>query len=226
MDIYTLLAYIQAPLLAVLFVMYLRFKFTISSMKYLIRAFLLGIGAIIFLVILDLIVGSMGYDALKNLKRSGFYSFVVIGFGSEFGKFIVLRYIILPLKRFNGPLDGVIYGVLIGLGFAAIAVPLFSAGIFSSIPKPQFIFTYPLASIIFGIIMGFFLGMGKYRKNRLIDSLTGLGAASFFHGFYYFANLTSDQTILMLYGIGIVLITLMLVVKSINVKESEKAPQK
>lgn len=226
MEISTLLAYLQAPLLTVLFFLYLKYKFSISTMKYLLRVFAFGIGAIVVLVLFDLIIGSMGYDQLKNLKRSGFYSFVVVGFGSELGKFIVLRYFISPMKRFNGPLDGVIYGITIGLGFAAIGIPLFLAGAFSSVPGSLFIFTYPLASIVFGIIMGFFVGMGKYRKNRLIDSLTGLGAASFFHGFYYFANLTSDKTILIFYGVGIFLIALLLAVKSINVKESDKAPGK
>ena len=195
-------------------------------MKYLTRVFAFGIAAIVVMLLLDFITQSMGYDQLKNLKRSGFYSFVVVGFGSEVGKFIVLRYFISPMKRFKGPLDGVIYGITIGLGFATIAIPLYLAGVFAKVPGDLFIFTYPLASMIFGIIMGFFVGMGKYRKNRLIDSLTGLGAASFFHGFYYFANLTSDKTILLLYGIGIFFISMLLGVKSINVKESEKAPER
>jgi len=70
--------------------------------------------------------------------------------------------------------------------------------------------------------MGFFTGMGKYRQNRFIDSMTGLGAASFFHGFYFFINLTDENIIFMLYGAGLLLISLMLLVKSTNIKEQEK----
>jgi hypothetical protein len=76
--------------------------------------------------------------------------------------------------------------------------------------------------MIFATISGFFIGLGKLRKNRFIDSMTGLGAASFFHGFFYFANLTSDRTILLLFGIGVFFIAALLGVKSINMKRTEE----
>lgn len=221
MDISSLLAYIQPIVVALLIVLYINFKFSINSWKFIVRAFLLGLLAIVPFVVLDLIAGSMGVDNLRNLKRIGFYAFVVVGFGSELGKFIILRYIFLRLKSFSGPLDGIIYAIFISMGFSLLALPLFAYGFFAREMDPLFLLTYTAAGLTFAVVLGFFTGMGKYRKNRLIDSFTGLAAASFFHGFFYFANLTSDKTILLLFSIGVIFIALMLGIKAINIKDQE-----
>lgn len=217
-----LLAWFQAPLLALVFILILRSKFSINSWKYILRALLFGMASVAFIFLLDLIAESGGYDQLKNLKRSAFYSFAIIGFGSEFGKFIILRYVFLPLKSFKTPLDGVIYSICISLGFSTIALPLYTNGFFSREVELLFVFTFPIANLLFSIIMGFFIGMGKLRKNRLIDSVTGLGTASFFHGFYYFTFLTSDDTLLLIFGLGVLFIAALLAAKSLNLRASEE----
>lgn len=76
--------------------------------------------------------------------------------------------------------------------------------------------TYPFANIAFAVVLGFFTGLGKQRKNRIVDSLTGLGAASFFHGFYFFINLTTENLIYALFGGGLAVIAALLLVKALN----------
>ncbi|MDA3944544.1 MAG: hypothetical protein PF694_13520 [Bacteroidetes bacterium] len=222
MTIATVLSFAQAPILALLVLMYLKQKFKIQTLKYLIQAFGLGLLSVLIFVLIDLAVSYFGFDTLKSLKRSVFYSFVVIGFGSHLGIFIMLRFVFLKMKRFTGPIDGILYGIMISLGFSTLAVPLFTIGMFSNVPANLYLYTLPVAALLFSIIMGFFTGMGKYRKNRLIDSMTGLGASSFFMGFYYFAFLTKEDTILILYSIGIFIISMLLLVKAGNVKPEIK----
>ena len=217
MDFFKIITYFQAPILAVILILYLNRKFKIESNKQILKAYGFGLLAIATLFFFDLIVEALGYDQLKNLKRIGFYSFAIVGFGSQLGIFIVLRYLFLPLKGFNSPLDGIIYGMLIALGFSTIAIPLFDLGLFASQPSQLLLYSLPLASLLFGVILGFFVGMGKFRKNRLIDTLTGLGASSFFMGFYYFGYVTSEKTIMLFYGIGVIFIALLLLIKAINI---------
>ena len=218
MAISTILSYLHAPILAILLVLYLKQKFQLKTIKYLFQAFAFGVLSIVFFIAIDLIMEVLGLDTLKSLKRSVFYSFVVIGFGSQIGIFVVLRYIFLKKRHFKGPIDGIIYAILIALGFSTAAVPLYGAGLFAAVPASLFLYTLPLATLLFAIMMGFFTGMGKFRKNRLIDSLTGLGASSFFMGFYYFAFLTKEDTILILFGIGIIIMSALFTVKAINTK--------
>lgn len=202
--------------------LYLRYKFSIQSWKLLFQAVIFGLASVVFLITLDQITAFMGINELRSLKRTVFYSFVVVGIGSELGKFLFLRYYFLRQKTFKGPLDSIIYSILISLSFTIVALPLFMTGRFSSAMGTTFLITYPIANIAFAIVMGFFTGMGKYRQNRFIDSMTGLFAASFFHGFYYFIHLTDEYTIFALYGIGLLLISLMFLVKSTNLKDVEK----
>lgn len=222
MNTQAIIALLLAPLLALVFFLYIKFKFNLATSKYLYQAFLFGMVSVLVIVILDQIAAYFGYDQLKNLKRSAFYSVVVVGFGSELGKFIFLRYVFLPLKSFRSPFESVIYSVLISMGFSTIALPLYANSVFSHGVDPLFLYTFPFANIIFSIIVGFFVGMGKLRKNRLIDSATGLGSATFFHAFYYFTFLSSDKTILLFYGIGVFFIAALLAVKAINVKDSDE----
>ncbi len=217
---------IGQPLLVVIVLMtFLKFRFEIKSWNLILKAIALGAVSSLLIIAFDFVAQSLGYDMLKNLKRSGFYSFVIIGFGSELGKFIFLRYYFLKRKSFKGSLDGIIYAIFISLGFALVTLPLYTLGVFSRPTGMQFLFSYTIASIAFAVVLGFFTGLGKHRRNRLVDSLTALGAASFFHGFYYFINLTTDQTIFIFYGIGLIMISLLLVIKSINMKDEEAAPR-
>ncbi len=208
--------------LSAIFLFYLRFKFKIESWKFLFQAVFFGFVTVIFLLLLDLAAAAYGIDELRSLKRTAFYSFVVVGIGSELGKFLLLRYYFLRQKTFKGPLDSIIYSILIGLSFVVIALPLFMSGWLSHAMRQTFLITYSIASIAFAVVMGFFLGIGKFRQNRFIDSMTGLFAASFFHGFYYFINLTDEFTIFALYGAGLMLLALMFIAKATNLKDSEK----
>lgn len=214
-----ILSIVQPLLFLLLILLLLRNRFKIQRWNHILRSIVFGILAVSFMIIADLISGLMGLDMLKNLKRSAFYSFVVIGSTAEIGKFVFLRYYFLKLKTFRGPLDGIIYSILLSISFTIIALPLFVHGFFSRPVDQLFLFTYVLANIAFAVVMGFFTGMGKHRRNRLIDSLTGLGAASFFHGFYYFTTLTNDKTIFYLYRGGLMLIALLLLVKAVNIKD-------
>ncbi len=213
---------LQAPILLIIYLIFLKKKFKVSKWRYLFQAFGFGLLTVIVMLLLDYIAQSMGYDMLRNLKRSAFFSFVVIGGGAEFGKFLLLRYYLVPLKNVKGPLETILYSIMISIAFTIVALPLFAMGLFSNVPTYLFFYTFPLANLIFAVVMGFFVGLGKSRKNRLIDSLTGLAAASFFHGFYYFSNLTTDRSILWLFGGGILFIALLLGIKSVNLSHEDE----
>lgn len=218
----TLLPSLLIPIILMLgtFV-FLKQRFDIKRWNLLFQALLLGGLSVIIMMLFDQFARYMQWDMLRNLKRTSFYSFIVVGFGAELGKFIVLRYIFLTKKHFRGPLDGVIYSLVISLGFTLVALPLFATGFFSSPVKLQFALVYPFANMSFAIITGFFSGLGKLRRNRLIDSLSGLGTATFLHGFFYFINLTDETTIYLLYGSGTLFIASILLIKARNLKIEE-----
>lgn len=218
----TYLSFFVSPILLVLFLFYLKFKFSIKSYVNLRNAILLGMIGVILLVISTYIIELQWHDNLRNMRRMAFFVFIIVAFSSEFAKFLVLRFAFFNLKSFEGPLEGVLYSIFISLGFATIASILFAFGFAGTETKfsdmTLYLYTYPLASITFGVVMGFFVGMGKTRKNRFIDNSTGLLAATFFHGLFYFCFITSDKRLLLFTTIGFLIITLTLVMKAANIK--------
>jgi hypothetical protein len=81
-----------------------------------------------------------------------------------------------------------------------------------------FLYTYPFANIFFGIVMGFFVGLGKMRKNLLIDESVALFGTSFFHGVFYFSLISSDIRLFIVTTVGFIVIGIMLLVKSLSFK--------
>ena len=66
---------------------------------------------------------------LKNMRRTAFYVFVVVAFGSELAKFIVLQFKFYKLKSFDSPIAGIVYSIFVSLGFSLSAVILYALGI-------------------------------------------------------------------------------------------------
>ncbi len=219
------ISFVLSPVLIVLFVAYLNFKFSIKSWKFLTQALVWGVFSVVLVIAANYIIRIWGLENLKNMRRTAFYVFVVIAFGSEFAKLLVLRFKFYKLPSFDSPLASIVYSIFISLGFSFSAVVLYAFGILGT-EKMKFIsiflWTYPLANIVFGIVLGFFLGMGKVRENRLIDSGTGLGTAMFFHALYYFCFLTSDYRLLIFTWIGFALISITLLIKAATIEPVSK----
>ena len=226
MELTIYLSFLVSPILILLAVFYLRFKFSIKNYTNIRNAVLLGMIGTIVLVIANYLIDLRWDGNYKNMRRMAFFVFIVIAFSSEFIKFIWLRYSFYKLKTFYGPLEGIIYSIFISLGFSLVSAILFGFDVIGSSDKMHnfvlFLFTLPLASIVTGIAMGFFVGLAKTRKNTFIDSTTGLGVATFFHGLFYFAFVTSDIRLLVFVSIGYIIISITFLAKSVSLKIDSK----
>ncbi len=228
MHLINYLALSVSPILAIVFISYLRFKFSIKSWKNIRNAIILGLVSIIILLIAYMLIEAIWGGKYNNMRRMAFFVFVVVAFSSELGKFLPLRFAFYRLKNFTGPIEGIIYSIFISLGFSFMATILYGFEIIDSMDKfnnfTLFLFTMPLANLVFAIAMGFFVGMGALRKNnRFIDMSTGLFVATFFHGLYYFGFVTSDIRLLIFDAIGFVIISVTFLTKAVSLKyESNK----
>ena len=210
-----------SPLLLILLLMYMKFKFEVVDWKAAATAIILGIVVVIFLILSDYAFEYRWHGNLKNMRRTAAYVFVGIAFVSEFAKLIVLRYAFVKKELIQDPLDGIVYAFLVGLGFSTVAAVLFFLGIIGTDKVhnlPLFLWIYPLGTLTFSIVLGYFVGMGKTRKNSFIDNSTGLLLATFFHAVFYFCFITSDIRLLVLTLFGFLVIGGALLVRSVNLK--------
>jgi protease PrsW len=217
------LSFIVPPLLAVLIYLYLVYKFRKQPYPLLFQSFLWGAFSIVLVLAVQYLANYFGLDKLVNLRRILFYSLVVVAFFSELGKFFFLRVFLYHKDSFRTPVDGIIYSVMIALGFATMNNVFY----FVDLPHLEVNVTNALsagpANLIFGVLMGFFLGMGRLRHIRFIDAMTGLAAAVLFHALYSFCLLTKDTWLLIAFFAGSLIIAFSLCIAAIRLHEEAKS---
>lgn len=214
------------PLIAILVYMYLRYKFIHFSFSLLIKSFLWGMSSILLVLAMQLFASWFQLDVLSNIRRVLFYALFIMAFFAELGKFFFLKTFVSTKEEFKTPVDGIIFSVMISMGFATmnnilsmITIPDLSVNIANA-------FTAGPANVIFGVMMGFFVGLGKLRKVRFVDSMTGLGAAVFFHALYAFCLLTKDYRLLFAFFIGSAIIAISLCIAGLRIHLDAKAEEK
>ncbi len=206
-----------APVVALAMYFYLGRKYGKAFQKVMIQSFLAGILGLSVLAVAKVLSTLLGLNDLRSLKRLLFYSFITIGFASEFGKFVLYRFYIIPKKAVDLPIHGITMSVMTTLGFCTLALPLFMIDPFHTqalFPYTLYTFVFVPANIMFAVVMGFFVGMGKFIKTFFMFTLTGLFGAAFFQGLFIFTLVTQDFKLLSLFAFGSTVIVFILGIKA------------
>lgn len=224
MNFLTYLSFTIAPVLIVFGLLIYRFGFEIKNLSNVINAIILGIISTLLIVGANYLIDTQWHGNFGSLRRLLFFVIIVIALSAELGKYIVLRFAFYNKKDFNGPIEGIIYTFFIGLGYAALATVLFAYDVIGTPLREYallFLFTYPFVNIVFAITMGFFIGMGKLRKNTLIDNATGLFVSIFFHGLYCFSFLSHDIVLIIFTLVGFLIISITLFSRAVSLRKAK-----
>lgn len=128
-----------------------------------------------------------------------FFSYLIVAFSEEFSKFIGLRFYAYRQKSFDEPLDGIVYSVMVGMGFATVENLLYilkfaEVGRGLEVGISRMFLSVP-AHATFAVIMGYFAGKAKFSQGRSTALLlTGLLCAIFFHGTFDFFLFIKDYS--------------------------------
>ncbi len=176
-----------APVLIIILYIYIQDKYEKEPPGLLIVSFLMGaVLSIIITTILYLITGRLIPLVDKySVWQQFIQAFFMVGLSEEFSKYVIVRYFAQPKKAFNEPYDGIVYAVMVSMGFAATENILYvlEGGYQTAILRA---FTAVPAHATFGILMGYYMGKAKFSKNRVKLNLCGLLLAVGFHGAYDF----------------------------------------
>ena len=123
-----------------------------------------------------------------SLLTTFLFSFFVIALTEELSKFLFLRLYAYPKDAFNEPMDGIVYAVMVGMGFATLENLLYTfgetGGITTAIGRA---FTAVPAHGVFAVMMGAYVGLAKFiPEKRDQYMLTSIALPVFFHGLYDF----------------------------------------
>ena len=185
-----LLALALAPALAIMIYIYIKDKYEREPVKLLLKNFGLGATASIIMTLIIGLILKLIFPTADPLSvaQQFFKAFVVVALVEEFSKYIIVRYYAQRNKEFDEPFDGIVYAVMVSMGFAALenVLYVFQFGMANGIVRA---FTAVPAHATFGILMGYFMGKAKFaatKKEKIKLNLTGLFAATIFHGAYDF----------------------------------------
>jgi protease PrsW len=183
----TLLISSLAPVFVIIIYIYIKDKYEKESKRIL--AYTFALGAVVSIVITTILY--LFFELFLPIPddfsvwQQFVKAFFVVALIEEFSKYVIVRYYNQPRKGFNEPFDGIIYAVMVSMGFAAVEnlMYVFQGGLEVALIRA---FTAIPAHAIFAILMGYFMGKAKFSKNKVKWNLIGLSLAILFHGAYDF----------------------------------------
>lgn len=182
-----LLSLAIAPGIAISLFVYSFRRMGMASVWQLVISFLLGMCATIPPFFIQLASGDVRDEPyVHGILSFAWYAFVIVALTEEGSKYLVLRWYAYPLDGFREPFDGVIYAVMIGMGFATVenieyvwkfGVETGVARMFLSVP----------AHASFAVLMGYNVGLAKFHPRRKIWLMwKGLLIVVLLHGSFDF----------------------------------------
>ena len=169
------------PPLLIAFYIYKQDKFDKEPKELILKSFLFGCLSVIPIVILELIFN-------ENIFSNYFvYMFCGVALVEEGMKYFFLKKYLFDKPEFNEPLDGIVYGVMVSLGFATIENLLYVYIYYPdqqiSVAAQRMISAIPLHASC-GIIMGYYVGLAKFSSSSRIFLLKGVFFATLLHAIY------------------------------------------
>lgn len=203
MNLLILLAIAVGPAIAIMSFVYSKDKNDREPLGVLLVSFFWGCFSVVPAIILESVLPGVipiltdgathtGNESLISVFISTFF---VIGLSEEVSKFIFLRYYSYKKRSFNEPFDGIMYAIMVGMGFATIENLLY---VFGEEGGMQLAVMRALTAVpahaTFAVILGYYVGLAKFNPGKEKKYfLQGIIYATILHGcydFFLFQNLT------------------------------------
>lgn len=182
-----LLALSVAPGIAISCYILLKDQFNREPKLKLLVCFLLGCLSTIPAIIIQLTTTKPVERLMgEGIAYTAVFAYIIVGLSEEVSKYLMLRYYAFPKKSFDEPFDGIVYSVMVGMGFATLENIgyVMQHGLGTAVLR---MFLSVPAHGTFAVLMGYFIGKAKFEPHRKGWLLfAGVFWATFFHGTYDF----------------------------------------
>ncbi len=181
-----LLLFLAAVLPAVLLVWFFHARDTFPEPpRVLWTTFALGCASIVPAVLAGVIV-EPAIGATGAVSIAAVQAFVIAALCEESSKLAVLLGYSFRRSEFDEPMDGIVYGATVSLGFAALENVLYVLDGGFALAVARGVLSVP-GHATYGAVMGYYVGRARFdRANRARLIGLGLLAAVMLHGFYNF----------------------------------------
>ncbi|MFC7370490.1 glutamic-type intramembrane protease PrsW [Fictibacillus iocasae] len=177
-----------APAIALLSFIYLKDKYETEPLSMVVRVYIFGV-----LLVFPVMVLQYGFQ--EELHVSGFVkAFFVSGLLEEFLKWFIVYYSAYMHAEFNEPYDGIVYASALSLGFASLENVFYLSTY--GIDEAFWRALLPVSGhALFGVIMGYYLGRGKFASGRRQKYLllASLLLPALLHGLYNYILIRAEE---------------------------------
>ncbi len=177
-----LLALSILPGIAIVVFIYLSDKHEKEPLGLIILSFIYGGIALWLALKVSQFIGitdAFGHNFLGEAEHA-----FTVALVEESFKFLFVRFILYRDKNFNEPFDGIVYAVVVGMGFATVENIIYVMNTDASTAILR-MFTAVPAHATFAIIMGYYLGKAKFtHKHEFLLSFMAFASALLVHGIY------------------------------------------
>jgi RsiW-degrading membrane proteinase PrsW (M82 family) len=187
---WSLTALAIAPAVVIILYIYYHDKYEKEPLWKLAQLFLGGCFSTVLVLAASVVWQQLGFGFYRTLQETVFYAFVVVGGTEELAKFLILYLFAYRSRHFNEPFDGIMYATMVSMGFATVEniIYVFNESVYEQARWVALtrMFTAVPAHAAFAVLMGYFMGLAKFKKIAFPFLWLGLLAAVVFHGLYDF----------------------------------------
>lgn len=198
-----LLLIASAPIFIILFYIYYRDKYEKEPFGLLVKSLIAGMLICIPIIFAEQWSANILIPLKTNLITTAFWdAFFVASFWEEAFKMTAVMLLVWRNKNFNERFDGIVYAVFVSLGFALIENIMYvintDNGIQTGIARA---FTAVPAHAMFGIMMGFHLGLARFAsKKQGLHLFNAFFFPFLFHGLYDFILMSQNKWLLLTFA--------------------------
>lgn len=182
-----LLALAIAPGIVICLFIYFKDKYNREPLGLMLLSFFLGMVAIIPAIIIQLALTKPANQLMgEGVMYTAVFAFLIVALSEEGSKFLALRFVPYRRKAFDDPFDGIIYAVMVSMGFATLENIgyVLQNGLGTGILR---MFLSVPAHATFAVLMGYHVGLAKFdTANRRRHMLLAIFWPVLFHGTFDF----------------------------------------
>ncbi len=147
------------------------------------KSFFYGVASIVLTLLISVPLSKIIPVAESELTQQAVHAFLVVALVEELSKFLMLRWVLMRNRHFNEPFDGIIYSVMVGMGFATAEniAYVITGGYEVAVIR---MFTAVPAHAVFAILMGFYMGKARFGGSPVRSAILALVVPSLLHGTY------------------------------------------
>lgn len=183
MNILILFAFAVAPGVCIAIFIYLKDKHEREPLSLIVKTFFYGMAAVVVTLIISIPLSNVVPIDDQDLEQQAVHAFLIVALVEEFSKYIFVRGILYRDPNFNEPFDGIVYSVMVGMGFATLENVMYVVDGGWGVAVLR-MFTAVPAHAAFAVLMGYYLGLSKFVHRKSHYGWYGLAIATAFHGAY------------------------------------------